>query len=146
MVDAAQSKIPVFGARKRAMELQYEVAELRATITKYGIDDITLLEATKAELTTNLAELKSHIAQAQSEIEILNRTLIDVRSNVEVQDMGIYDYEHPAQDSVVLSARLATVRQEIKTLIKASQATTALPNFTFNNSAAQGKKFVRDMS
>jgi hypothetical protein len=47
---------------------------------------------------------------------------------------------------VQLKDELLRVQSEIKERVRDKAATTATPNFTFNNSLAQGKKFVADMS
>lgn len=55
----------------------------------------------------------------------------------------MYDFEHPTEESGSLANELSALRLEIKQIVAQGSATE---NFTFNNSAAKGKKFVKDMS
>lgn len=69
-----------------------------------------------------------------------------MRDAVALQELGLFDYEHPAEASASLQTELQAVRARIKTLNKVGQAVTASSNFTFNNSSTKGRKFVNDMS
>ena len=60
--------------------------------------------------------------------------------------MGFYDYKNPAEDSVSLQSKLAVNRQAQKQHVKNKTAVHVTSNFTFNNSAAKGRKFLNDMS
>lgn len=64
----------------------------------------------------------------------------------ELLEAGITNYNNPAQSSMTVGVELDVVKARIKDMIRDKTAVTACPNFTFNDSAAKGKKFTNDMS
>ncbi|WP_298041051.1 DUF4041 domain-containing protein [uncultured Microbacterium sp.] len=149
----AFESIPLVGARKHAEKLRSEVARLQALIDRHGLQDIAALDDLKRVFTREAEEAQSKVAAAtadlatrRTEISAAEAALLDLRGAIEVQDLGLSDYEHPAEDSVALATQLEALRAEIKTAIRSGQATHATSNFTFNNSSAKGAKFVKDMS
>ncbi|PPG49046.1 DUF4041 domain-containing protein [Rathayibacter sp. AY2B3] len=171
----AGGDVPFFRARKIARELQGRVAELEASIDRYGLLELVALDAEKsrrreeiaadraanetrqeqlaaeahrraARLEATLAALQDEITLRQTELADLEREIIGVRHSIEVQELGLYDYEHPAESSADLATRLEALRSEIKSAVREKRAAHAASNFTFNNSQAQGRKFVGDMT
>ncbi|WP_123731719.1 DUF4041 domain-containing protein [Rathayibacter sp. PhB152] len=167
--------IPFFGARKAARELAARVAELERAQERYGLLELTELDAEKvrrrAEIAeeqsrwksdiaartaqeearaaasrTVLEEIETHVARRRREFEDLENQIIGVRQTIDIQELGLYDYEHPAEASADLATRLEVVRSRIKTAIRDKNAARAASGFTFNNSQAQGKRFVSDMT
>lgn len=63
-----------------------------------------------------------------------------------LNDYGLYNFENPANDSVEYGERLKAVKLQIKAMVKNKMATSASTSWTVNNSAAQGRKMVNDMS
>ncbi len=154
------ARIPRFGARKIAENLQAENTELRAEnsqlralLSKYGLDDVVEQQRAKEESLNSLktardelAKMRAEVRNAEAEKAQLKNEVIDMRSTVSLQDFGLFSYEHPAEDSVSLSTELESVRTQLKAAVRDGTAAIASDSFTFNNSASQGKKFVRDMS
>ncbi|MFD6817721.1 DUF4041 domain-containing protein [Microbacterium sp. NPDC059771] len=145
--------IPLVGARKHAEKLRSEVARLQGLIDQYGLQDVAALDDLKRHLNQEVDGARGQVAAAaaelasrQAEIASTEASLLDLRGAVEVQELGLYDYEHPAEDSVALATQLEALRADIKTAVRTGRATQATSNFTFNNSTAKGAKFVRDMS
>lgn len=148
-----KAAIPVFGARKMAASLQDENARLQRLIDEHGLRDVAELDAARTALQVDVAERQQAVRQAEAELarvqqerSLVEQDLISMRATVGIQEFGIYDYEHPAETSVKLAGDLEALRLQIKQAVSSGQATTASSNFTFNNSAAKGKKFVNDMS
>ena len=153
-------KVGLFGGKKaaqayadEAQALKVQLAELQAAVAKYGIADDIKREEARRQLTiemetaqTALEALKSGMQALNDERDSLLAALVDLRTSAGLQSMGLYDFEHPAETSVDLSAELEKVRAQIKSMVSDKIATTAAPAFMFNNSAAEGAKFVRDMS
>lgn len=147
------SSIPTFGAKKvaehwitTALELDDELRRARETLAEFGIADVEervrrleSLDSAITSATTELSGLQTQIAHAQSD-------LVTVRQTVEMQEGGLYDFEHPAENSADLADDLARLRAEIKAMNKPGTAISATSNFTFNNSKSQGDKMVRDYS
>lgn len=152
-VSQTDPKVPMFGARKVALGLQAENAQLKQVIDDYGIADAVQLELRKARVLeeiaaaeTQLTAIRTQVAASERERAIAEEATVQLRSVASLQEFGLYDYEHVAEASVALATELESVRSAIKAAVQGGQATTAAANFTFNNSTAQGKKFVRDMS
>lgn len=99
---------------------------------------------TKATLNSLTAQTNEEVYQARLEIARLNEELIDLRTAAVAQATGLYDFEHPAEESARLSDELSAVRAEIKEMIKEG-AYTASNNFTFNGSTRSGTKFIKQM-
>lgn len=149
----ALENIPLVGARKHAEKLRSEIARLQGVIDQYGLQDVAALDALKGQLTAEVDGVRTQItaaslelASCHADVAATQASLLDLRGAVEVQELGLYDYEHPAEDSVALSTQLEALRADIKTAVRTGRATQATSNFTFNNSTAKGAKFVRDMS
>lgn len=104
------------------------------------------LNAQVAQQEARLYEAGSRAAAEEQRVHALMAEAADVVSASSIADDGFYLYEHPAEASMKLGHELADVRARAKAMVASKAATTATPNFTFNGSAAQGKKFVADMS
>ncbi|MEW2008926.1 DUF4041 domain-containing protein [Microbacterium sp. NPDC078814] len=145
--------IPLVGARKHAEKLRSEVARLQGLIDQYGLQEVAALDDLKRHLNQEVDDVRGQVAAVaaelssrQADIAATEASLLDLRGAVEIQELGLYDYEHPAEDSVALATQLEALRADIKTAVRTGRATQASSNFTFNNSTAKGAKFVRDMS
>src|SRR5699024_2509082 len=55
-------------------------------------------------------------------------------------------YRHPLDDSVAYKSELANLKDRLKTQARTRDAVTSTTSWTVNNSAAQGRKMVRDIS
>lgn len=150
---ARPEKVSTFGAKKVAEEwidialgLEEDLRRAQESLAEFGIADaverVRRLESLDSAISTATAELDSlsaEISQAQLD-------LVSVRQTVEMQEGGLYDFEHPAENSADLADDLARLRAEIKAMNKPGTAISATSNFTFNNSKSQGDKMVRDYS
>lgn len=93
------------------------------------------LEARRAEL----HEVETRLTEARTE-------LVDLGERVAAQDLGLYDYKHPAEDSVVLATQLAGLREAIVQTLRAGEAITAPTNFKLGHSASKGQQVVAEVS
>lgn len=164
-------KITLFSAKKIAKNLQNENAELTEHLnTKH--QQIKQLENKTLELETfirneNLSEVYSAILrleelkneqqiiysaiekvkeeekQLDNEVKKHKEQILDIKAVINLQDAGIFDYKNPAEDSVKLSTKLASVRSDIKNMVTTKKAIWSTDRFTFNNSAAKGKRLVQ---
>jgi len=150
---ASKRAVPLFGARKHAEKLQDENAMLQRLVDEHGLRGIAELEAEKEALAEHVAAMRAQldaenakVAVAQREREAAAQDVVNLRTAASMQEFGLFDYEHPAENSVKLSGDLEALRTQIKQAVTQGQATTAAANFTFNNSTTKGAKFVKDMS
>ena len=143
---AGRRKIPLFGARNAAKELADENDQLRAALQETGTLDLAEVQVRTTRAREELAGVAAEVAAARRELDALRAQTIDVRNAIDVAEFGLYDFEHPAEASARLAADVSAIRVEIRNCVTAKRATTAISNFTFNNSAAKGRAFVNDMS
>lgn len=148
-----EQRVPTFGAKKFAEQLQEENAHLRSIVGRYALDDTIEAERRKSELAAQLdnarremAAVSGQIAHAREGLARLGEQIVGARHTIDLQELGIFDYEHPAESSTVLATQLEALRARIKQTVRDGGATSATTQFTFNNSVAKGKKFVSDMS
>jgi len=148
-----QRKVPFFGAKKHAQDLQTENDRLEALIARYGLLEVSELDDAKLALLGEIARAETDLETARvstaalaHEADRIQATIVDLRDVVLLQEYGLYDFENPAESSVALATELESLRTDIKRSVRNGQATSATSNFTFNNSVAKGSKFVKDMS
>jgi hypothetical protein len=132
-------KVSVFGARKQAKVLAAKLDEV-------GALNLAQVEQQTQAARRELAQVHEQIASARAELDGLRRQVVDVREAASLQEVGLYDFAHPAEDSVALAGELAQVRADIKNFVSNGWATKATTNFQYNGSVAKGKKFVSDLS
>ncbi|MGO1735351.1 MAG: DUF4041 domain-containing protein [Leucobacter sp.] len=122
------------------------------------------LDARRAHLTAELDAQQAHNAaakrEAQNELDKLARErgkleverdsldaeVVTLKSTRDMQDVGLYAFDHPADSSTELATELAAVQMKIKSAVRNKHAATAVEGFTFNNSIAQGKRFVNALT
>lgn len=146
-------KINFFNGQKVAKQLEAENQRLQILIEEHGLLEIAELDAVKASLDSDLLVLRNELVSVQERIAAEKAVLreaqqqvLNVRQAQDLQEFGLYDFEHPAESSVSLSTQLEALRSQIKLAVQQRSATTATSGFTFNNSTAKGTKFVKDMS
>jgi hypothetical protein len=131
--------------------LQAEVAAQQERIETERAEATAALEEQAVEAG---AALKSELEAAATEKASLDRQLVDLRAEVVVteetallQEAGIYEYQHPLEDSVEYQDALKTLRDQIKAMAKADGgAVTGSTDWQVNGSLPQGRKLVRDFS
>jgi len=118
-----------------AERLDGQIAEQKAeiqTVKESQQKTIERFEAGKHSLAEDVATLKSQV--------------VDLEEMFNLNDYGLYNFENPADDSVQYGDRLKAVKVRIKSMVKNKTATSASQTWTVNNSEAQGRKMVNDMS
>ncbi|WP_430644937.1 DUF4041 domain-containing protein [Agromyces sp. GXS1127] len=133
-IDAYRSRVEVEIASARSAA-EAEHASLRAQ-WDHAIRDLAREHEKLTKTTQSL----------RAEIEARKREVVKLREAASLQELGVFDYEHPAESSADLAGELDELRGQIKAAVRDNQATSASQGFTFNNSAAKGRKFVSDMS
>ncbi|TYD00603.1 DUF4041 domain-containing protein [Arthrobacter echini] len=138
--------VPAKGLKQYADEVYRANAQMLADLNRYGVMDSLAKERHDAELTASIAKAKRDLAAAEAQLAVVRNDVLDVRQVAKRHNVGFYDYEHPAETSVKLADELATVRAHIKNKLREKTAVTTVSGFTFNGSAREGDKFVRDLS
>jgi hypothetical protein len=153
----AARKVGFFGAKKTAETALADVERLQRILDERGLLEFDQIEASRDEL-RRIAEnerqewasesqrMQGELQSVRAELAQAEGQLVSTRASAALQEVGVFDFEHPAEHSAHLAARLDALRAQYKEMARAKQAIHATSNFTFNNSTKQGEKFVNQMS
>lgn len=144
-------------ARANIAHLQSTVHSLEDIINRHGLrqyenfnqwrqERIDGLNKFHADINDAVETLEKQRLDLAHQVKVLGQQVVSLESARDFQDVGYFDFDHPAEASTKLSTELENVRSRIKGMIRDKLAYTAVHGFTFNNSTAQGKKFVNDLS
>lgn len=61
-------------------------------------------------------------------------------------DVGYYDFDNPAENSLTIKDELDNLKKEIKELLKSKKAIVFNDGFSYNNSRVEGEKFIAKLS
>jgi hypothetical protein len=100
------------------------------------------LAAQVTDLERRLSEAEQLAARSTAESD----DLVELDDERVLQEVGIYRYHHPLENSEEFRERLKELQDRIKTTIKDGDAILASDMFTFNNSLAKGRKMTSDLS
>jgi len=142
-----------FGSKGRIEELETENANLKQWVEYLkGTEAIQLAEQVQ-QYRTQLGAVEQQVLQARAQLAATQNQLGEVRARIIVteeqallQEVGIYEYRHPLDDAVAYKGKLAETKDNLKTMVRNSQAVQATTGWTVNNSTQQGAKMVRDFS
>lgn len=138
--------MPVKGLKRYSDEVFTANAQMLADLHRIGAMDTLSRERHEAELARSISAAERELEAAKVELAAVRGEVLDVRQVADRHNVGFYDYEHPAETSVKLAGELAAVRARIKEKLREKSAVTTVSGFTFNDSAKEGAKFVRDLS
>jgi hypothetical protein len=136
---------------ERRLALESEVKDEAVRLDTARRDAEAMLERSLEEAR---AKTRKEIDETEKERQLLRNELQELRSEVVetrevalLQEAGIYEYRHPLSDAVAYQAELALLRNHIKAMVRADGgAVLGSTTWSVNNSAAQGRKLVRDFS
>jgi len=113
----------------RRKHLEVEVANLAAQINQ----ERAHAEAEKRAIAAELAQAR--------------RDIVETREIALLQEVGVYEYNHPLTDAVAYQAALERLEDAIKSAVKKDGgAILASTNWQVNGSDAEGEKMVREAS
>ena len=98
----------------------------------------------QAPVETTSAVLERHIAGLRAEYEQLQSQVVETRELVLLQEVGIYEYNHPLDSSAQYKDALAALEQEIQLCIKTGSAVQGTKKWAINGSEKEGAKMVGD--
>lgn len=152
------SKPKLFGKGQALDEAHAEIARLQGELVRLGAMDIADLDAERTRLQAEVAAIAQRLAEDQADadrrrevleqqIAALRQVVVETEEAAILQEVGIYRYRHPLDDSVAYRAELSRIQAEIKAMVKKDGgAINATTNWQVNGSAAQGRKMVNDTS
>lgn len=142
-----------FGSGKKVEALEAENARLQQWVAHLqGTDAVTLaneVAASRAEL----AGLQQQVAQAlaaasaaRAEEAAARAQLAENLDEAVMHEAGLYTFSHRLENAVAYKAALTEAQTRMKDMVRAGRAIDATTNWSVNNSAAQGRKMVKDIS
>ena len=172
---SAKNHIPLFGRKRLITDLTARNDELTRLLDEYGLADVTKRQELITDLDERITErdrileerkrladkqeegyrlrgerLKADLdrqeAEKRREIDELEKRLVPLRDQAALDEVGMFDYDNPARDSVKLKDALVKNKAAQKDAIRAATAIHTTRAFTFNNSAKEGRRFLNDMS
>lgn len=133
--------------------LAREQAEARSLFAAEQIAERLTAEQAVRTAHDRVRAAQQQAEEARSTRDELNRgigarrtELVDLTAAVELQAVGLFEFEHPAASSTELASKLEALRYRIKNAVRDKRAVTTAPRFRFNDSEAQGRKFMTDMA
>ena len=156
--ELGELNIEVPALRSQRDSLLAEVEPLRLELTQIRTEqaaaaalriEVQQLEASKDSLAADVAasqQLVAQSAQARSELAELNAQVVETRESVLLQEVGIYQYRHPLDDSPAYKAKLVGIQAQSKDAARAGNAVVGSTNWQVNGSKAAGTKMVREFS
>jgi hypothetical protein len=131
---------------KRRQETEAEIARLTDIVERAGGADAPQLAREVARLRDELAETTRQLHGVRVELADAQTEVIETREAALLQEVGIYEFRHPLEDSVAYKSRLETLKDQIKTMARSGNAVVGATAWQVNGSAAQGRKMVKDFS
>jgi uncharacterized protein YlxW (UPF0749 family) len=101
-------------------------------------------EAERQTLAARVEELEAELRQLRSVSP--DAEAVDLNDERVLQEVGIYRYHHPLENAAEYKDQLAALTEQIKDMVKRSEAVLASDMFTFNNSLAKGRRMTSEFS
>ena len=150
-------KVSIFNAKQKARSALEDNERLLSVVTDLqGLDLLEVREKTdharetlartEAEGADRVRKIQAEISELERQRDELARTVARTEEADILQEVGIYDYRHPAQDSVEYKAQLAAVLDRKKVAAKSLPSEVAnRSNWTVNGSIPKGRTMVREV-
>lgn len=142
-----------FGGNKRVETLEAEVQRLNQWVAHLnGTDAMTLaaeVDAARQELAAINKQASDAIqaaAAARAEEHAARGQLADNLDEAVMHEAGLYTYSHRLDSAVAYKSALSEAQLRMKGLVRSGRAIEGAASWTVNNSAAQGRKMVKDIS
>jgi len=134
----------LFGGSKKRLEEENE--DLRRQITRLMGMDAAAVAAEAAATQAELSRLRDEYQTITAQLVQVKAELVRTSAEAELQEVGIYEYQHPLADAVVYKAQLADLADRIKVMARSGAAVLAATGWTVNGSATEGRRMVTEYS
>jgi hypothetical protein len=131
---------------KRRQETEAEIERLSDIIDRAGGAEAPQLAREADRLRNELANVTRQLHGTRAELADAQTEVIETREAALLQEVGIYEFRHPLEDSVAYKSRIETLKDQIKTMARSGNAVVGATAWQVNGSAAQGRKMVKDFS
>lgn len=144
--------------KNEVSEKDIKISELQNIKLSIEQQDVYNLELSKKTLLSDIYNLKNEVDNLKNsiiynqqllddiklEIEVKNRSLINLESDIFVQDFGLYVPRYDCSSSIVYKQRLDLNRNEQKAMIKDKTAVNFSKDWTVDGSKSKGSKMIND--
>jgi hypothetical protein len=150
-------KGPAHRQRAEALEAQLaklhaKYTQLQALITQIGAMDVVNVQNLVEQEKVRLAAVREETQRSERELAALAQRSTDLQGQILIweetvllESFALYEPRFKLTTSQEYKARLDSVRDRQKVMVKNAQAATGNMQWTVNNSQAQGRKLVNDM-
>lgn len=107
-------------------------------------EEIHNLNSTVEQKNKELSSINTKVSQLNAEIKSKRKEIIVLDDEILYQSFALYKPIYDFAKSELYKARLDSIRDKQKAMIKNNTVCTANWNWTVNGSAAQGKKMIKD--
>lgn len=90
--------------------------------------------------------LYSSINRLRKEEQVLKQRLSPMRARAKLEEAGLTNYEHPAEDSIALQTQLRELRKEISSKVRGYSAVSAPDELDAPETKTQRKKMAKDFA
>ncbi len=143
--------LTVLELEKRAAEASTQMDQERAAHQAAVAQELAAHRAAMAaELAASQAavtDLESRKLLLEAQVESVREELVTTRDDLVLQEVGVYQYTHPLDDSVAYKAELARIQDRIKAMNRVGGgAVHGSTQITMNGNLGQGQKMVKEFS
>lgn len=145
IINKRYPKPGLFNSKKIAEELLQDRDAFVQMVQDFGMADFLSIQDEIVKRSNYKRHLDNEVNNSRNQLNAIQEKINESYQVLELREFGLYDYSHPAKDSVALANELKIIRERIKLNVQGGKAATAAANFTFNGSAKEGNKFTEDM-
>lgn len=124
----------------QALELSREQAQREEERLRQNEEQI------RQDLADKTKKANDSLRDLRAEERLLKDALSPVRARVKLEEAGLSNYEHPAEDSIALQAQLRGLRKDISAKIRNRSAVNAPEELDAPSTKAQRKKMAKDFA
>lgn len=116
-----------------------ELERVKQMLESLGAGTLSEVQRRIEEETLKLTGLTVRLQQIREQVVHFEETLL-------LQEVGLYRFSHPLEESVAYKVRLADLDAQIKDLVRRDAAVACTNTWSVNGSEAQGRRFVKEVS
>lgn len=150
-LSARPERPKMFSGGRYTQALEEENASLRAwmehlqgTEAEQLVQQIAATQQELAGLGQQREQLVADLQELKAGLEARRAELVQTDDLMMLQEVGVYEFTHPLDDSPQYKDKLVQVRQDIKDMVRNKVAFNATTSWTVNNSVAEGRKMVNE--
>jgi Domain of unknown function (DUF4041)/T5orf172 domain/Protein of unknown function (DUF2510) len=113
-----------------------------ASSEKVGIFD----RAKRGKSAFDAVRLTGSVDELRAEYDQLCELLVETRDAVLLQEVGLYEYRHPLDESTAYKAALEVARSDMQKMVRDGQAVSTPKNWQVDGNLKKGEKMANDLT